>query len=80
MYPYTIFYPACLHYTGRKECRGTFFPAHYKGNEVTNSVILSIPLTNLGQQQEDGPRRLANESAGVQTSTLAGFPDIMSLL
>ena len=34
----------CLLYIGRKECRGTLFPAHYKGNDVINSVILSTPL------------------------------------
>ena len=33
-----FFYPPCLHYTGRKEFRGTLFPAHYKGNDVINST------------------------------------------
>lgn len=31
MYSYTIFYPACLHFTGRKECRGTLFPTIIRG-------------------------------------------------
>ena len=35
-------FPACV-IMGRKECRGTLFPAHYKGNDVINSVILSTP-------------------------------------
>lgn len=30
---------APLHYTGRKECKGTVFPAHYNGHELINSVI-----------------------------------------
>ena len=46
VYPDTVFYPPCLHYTGRKECRGTLFPAHYEGNDV----IISVKLYTSGMQ------------------------------
>ena len=44
VYPGTVFYPPRLQYTGRKECRGTLFPAHYKGNDVINNVKLYTSL------------------------------------
>ena len=39
-----IILPPLYTHVGRKECRGRFFPAHYKGNDVINRVILSAPL------------------------------------
>ena len=51
---------SCLLYIGRKECRGTLFSVHYKGND---SVILSTPaleavLLKLGKYTSEACSRV----------------------